>query len=603
MVEKPKSIDDLRRILSRLLGISEDKLPFEFYKRDGELVAHQNSYIPNYDDWFKIYNYAMRTGRVEQDEEDRSWYFVFPKSEEEFSEPKEEPSGLPLHLRVEETVTEETRPAEPPMESLEPGYYHEFPIDRILTNPFSFRVNIEEGLEELMMEIHAAGMIIEPLICRPAEKPGYAELCAGERRLRAARKMLMKKVPIIVRKMDDAEFDRVRFLENLARKDLTDMEVARALDYMLKHHRKEYPSQKVLADALGKTPAWVSYHLRMLDLEEFWTENISKLTRVNFSEIATRITEFQAREILSTPLEKRNELALWLADKLEKTGEVPSAREIRKFIRPVEAVPEAPEIPEVPLEEEEKPKPTITCDGCGKPVTTPVHIKGKFYCEECARKVLEKPAKPLLDDTIVLEALERLFPNYPRGVDFETIKRELSEYDTYNLSDILVRLGTRRAIYLHDGKWMSREEYEKMQKVLDDLRAKIREAEQVLIDNFDFDPKRGLETYKMAEIKFLAKKNGPTADFLSALRRCVDLQKEFYRVLHGQEEFKPLKTDAATQSIARIDSYLEKTKPATITGVTVRPRLPCPICRHPLPRKRWEQLKRKFSHYKELWKE
>ncbi|RLG03506.1 MAG: hypothetical protein DRN54_02775, partial [Thaumarchaeota archaeon] len=74
MVEKPKSIDDLRRILSRLLGISEDKLPFEFYKRDGELVAHQNGYIPSYDDWFKIYNYARQVGRAEQSEEDQSWY-------------------------------------------------------------------------------------------------------------------------------------------------------------------------------------------------------------------------------------------------------------------------------------------------------------------------------------------------------------------------------------------------------------------------------------------------------------------------------------------------------------------------------------------------
>jgi len=403
-LEKPKSLENLKRIFSQMLGQAEDRLPFEFYERDGELVAHQNGYIPNYDDWFKIYNYARRVGKVEQSEEDQSWYFIFPK-------PEEQPSGLPLHLREEETVTEKTRPAKPPMESLEPGYYPEFPIGRIITHPFSFRVNIDEGLEELITEIHAAGMIIEPLVCRPAEKPGYAELCAGERRLRAARKIGMRKVPIIVREMDDVEFDRVRFLENLARKDLSDMEVGRVLKYMLEKYPKEYPSQKALADALCKSSQWVTQHLRMLELEEFWTENLSKFTRVNYQEVINQITERQAREILSTPLEKRNELALWLAEKLEKTGEVPSAREIREFVRPVEAVPEAPEIPEIPLEEEEKPKPTITCDGCGKLVTTPVHIKGKFYCEECARKVLSEKAKPQLSKSVVQEALERtLFP-------------------------------------------------------------------------------------------------------------------------------------------------------------------------------------------------
>jgi len=245
--KQPKSLDDLKRIFSKMLGLAEDRLPFKFYERDGELVAHQNGYIPNYDDWFKIYNYARQMGRIEQDEQDRSWYFIFPRPKE-LPESKEKLSGLPLHLRTEETETL-TEPLK-----LEPSYYPEFPVERIVTHPFSFRVNVDEGLDDLVSEIRSAGMIIEPLVCRPADKPGYVELCAGERRLHAARKLGMRTVPIIVKEMNDVEFDRVRLLENLARKDMNDIEIARVLKYMLEKYPKEYPSQQVAGKCTGKIP-------------------------------------------------------------------------------------------------------------------------------------------------------------------------------------------------------------------------------------------------------------------------------------------------------------------------------------------------------------
>ena len=173
---------------------------------------------------------------------------------------------------------------------VKPGYYPEFPVDRILEPEFSLRSNVEEGIDDLVKEIRAAGMVIEPIICRPSSKPGYVELGPGERRLLAAKKLGMETVPVIVKEMDDAEFDRVRFLENLARKDLSDMEIARVLKHMLEKYPKEHPSQKALADALCKSPQWVTQHLRMLELEEFWTENLSKFTRVNYQEVINLMT-------------------------------------------------------------------------------------------------------------------------------------------------------------------------------------------------------------------------------------------------------------------------------------------------------------------------
>jgi len=228
---------------------------------------------------------------------------------------------------------------------IQPGYYPDFPVDRILQPKFSFRRNVDEGIGDLVEEIKTAGMVIEPIVCRPSSKPGYVELGPGERRLRAAKKLGMKTVPVIVKEMSDAEFDRIRLLENLARKDLSDMEIARVLSYMLKEHKEEYRKHEDLAKAFGKTRTWVTRHLSMLELEK-WTEKLSNVPRGTWIEILSKITERQARETLSAPQEKRVEVAEWIIKKYEETGEIPSASEIREYVQGLikpEAAVEAPE--------------------------------------------------------------------------------------------------------------------------------------------------------------------------------------------------------------------------------------------------------------------
>jgi len=215
---------------------------------------------------------------------------------------------------------------------IKPGYYPDFPVERILEPKFSFRRNVDEGIGDLVEEIKAAGMVIEPIVCRPSSKPGYVELGPGERRLRAAKKLGMKAVPVIVKEMSDAEFDRIRLLENLARKDLSDMEVARILRYMLNNYPKRYPSHEELAKAFGKTRTWVTRHLSMLELEK-WTEKLSNVPRGTWTEILSKITEGQARQILSAFPERHIEVAEWIAEKYEETGEIPSANEIREHVQ------------------------------------------------------------------------------------------------------------------------------------------------------------------------------------------------------------------------------------------------------------------------------
>lgn len=257
---------------------------------------------------------------------------------------------------------------------VEPGYCSEFPVDKILSNPFSFRVNISEGIDELVGQIYSAGMIIEPLIGRPAQKPGYVEVGPGERRLYAAKQMAIRKVPIIVKEFTDSEFDSIRFLENEARKDLSDMERARALDYMLKKYPAEYPTQEALAQAFGKDKSWISHHLAMLQIEK-----IPELSRDNLARKLDHITERQAREILSIPAEKREVVAKKIAERMEAGGEIPSAREIHDIVHP-----------EAEMPTEEPAKPSTSCELCGKLTSNPFHSQGKYYCEDCTEKALAK---------------------------------------------------------------------------------------------------------------------------------------------------------------------------------------------------------------------
>ena len=54
---------------------------------------------------------------------------------------------------------------------------------------------------------------------------------------------------------------------------------------------------------------------------------------VKWSDILSKITERQAREILSAPPEKRVEVAEWISERFRETGEIPSTREIRRFVQ------------------------------------------------------------------------------------------------------------------------------------------------------------------------------------------------------------------------------------------------------------------------------
>lgn len=79
-----------------------------------------------------------------------------------------------------------------------------------------------EKLEQLTRSIAQHG-ILEPLLVRPLQTDHY-ELVAGERRYRAALKLGLTEVPVMIRQLNDEEALQLALIENLQREDLNPIE-------------------------------------------------------------------------------------------------------------------------------------------------------------------------------------------------------------------------------------------------------------------------------------------------------------------------------------------------------------------------------------------
>ncbi len=135
--------------------------------------------------------------------------------------------------------------------------------DTIIANPRQPRNSFNDAeLNELVQSVREYGIIQPLVVTKTAE--GY-ELIAGERRLRAARLVGLKEVPIIVREADDQEKLEIALIENIQREDLNAVELA--LGY--KKLAEEFNlNQDQLAKKLGKSRPVVTNTLRILQLPQ-----------------------------------------------------------------------------------------------------------------------------------------------------------------------------------------------------------------------------------------------------------------------------------------------------------------------------------------------
>ncbi len=152
--------------------------------------------------------------------------------------------------------------------------YFECDISAITPNTHQPRVHFDKDeLDGLAESIRENG-VIQPLIVTHTETTDRFELVAGERRLRASKLAGLKKVPVVLMKVNNHDtLLELALIENIQRTDLNPIEEAQAFEKLI---QKFSYTQEDAAKHVGKNRSTVANILRLLKLPEHIKEDIIK---------------------------------------------------------------------------------------------------------------------------------------------------------------------------------------------------------------------------------------------------------------------------------------------------------------------------------------
>lgn len=141
--------------------------------------------------------------------------------------------------------------------------YAELDIDQLKPNPLQPRLKFsQDSIEELSRSIKESG-VLQPIIVAP-EGDGY-RIIVGERRWRAAQRIGLKKIPVLIRTMSNEKQLEASLIENLHREDLNPLEIALAYQKLIQELDL---TQEEIAQKVGKDRSSVTNYLRLLRLPQ-----------------------------------------------------------------------------------------------------------------------------------------------------------------------------------------------------------------------------------------------------------------------------------------------------------------------------------------------
>ena len=114
--------------------------------------------------------------------------------------------------------------------------------------------------EELMSSIETHGLLQQPVVTPDGN--GKLVIVAGERRYRACKALGWTELPVTILE-DVKDIRAAQLAENLQRKDLTAIEVAKTIKSLIDDHGY---TQKKAGQLINKSPAYVSERLALLKL-------------------------------------------------------------------------------------------------------------------------------------------------------------------------------------------------------------------------------------------------------------------------------------------------------------------------------------------------
>ncbi|MCB1498012.1 MAG: ParB/RepB/Spo0J family partition protein [Bauldia sp.] len=140
------------------------------------------------------------------------------------------------------------------------------PVEFLRPNPRNPRKDFGAAdLDDLAASVKERG-VVQPILVRPvaAADNGY-EIIAGERRWRAAQKVGLHNVPVVILEVSDSEALELAIIENVQRADLNPLEEALGYQQLIDDHQY---TQVQLAEVIGKSRSHIANTLRLLKLPD-----------------------------------------------------------------------------------------------------------------------------------------------------------------------------------------------------------------------------------------------------------------------------------------------------------------------------------------------
>ena len=135
-------------------------------------------------------------------------------------------------------------------------------VDSIRPNPYQPRQEFsDDALDELAASIEQLG-IIQPITVRSLGE-GQFEIISGERRLRAARRADLNRIPAFIRNATSEQMLEMALVENVQREELNPIEVALGYKRLMEECGL---TQEEVAEKVSKSRASVANFLRLLRL-------------------------------------------------------------------------------------------------------------------------------------------------------------------------------------------------------------------------------------------------------------------------------------------------------------------------------------------------
>lgn len=141
---------------------------------------------------------------------------------------------------------------------------HEVDINLIMPNKDQPRKNFDhEKIVSLSESIEDHGLM-QPIVLK--KKGGLYEIIAGERRWRACKHLGLKKIPSIIKDVDDATIAQLALIENLQREDLNSIEEAMAYSRLIDEYQI---TQEKMSKIAGKSRVYITNTMRLLKLDDY----------------------------------------------------------------------------------------------------------------------------------------------------------------------------------------------------------------------------------------------------------------------------------------------------------------------------------------------